>query len=84
MLRYLADQELATVVVPDDQNLVIERVRDDVGGLAGVCFDAVWEQGFHAPWAMAATAKRCVPMVDKKCGDNVDCRWFCAALSGDG
>jgi ATP-dependent Lhr-like helicase len=28
VLRYLADQELATVVVPDDRSLVIERVRD--------------------------------------------------------
>jgi len=27
VLRYLADQELATVAVPDDRTVVIERVR---------------------------------------------------------
>src|ERR1700730_1396007 len=31
LLRYLADQEAATTVVPDDQNIVIERVRDEMG-----------------------------------------------------
>ena len=31
LLRYLADQEIATSVVPDDRTIVIERVRDELG-----------------------------------------------------
>lgn len=56
VLRYLADQELATVVVPDDQNIVIERVRDELGDWR-VCVLTPFGSRVHAPWAMAATAK---------------------------
>src|SRR5260370_41214141 len=56
VLRYLADQELATVVVPDDRNLVIERVRDELGYWR-VCVLTPFGSRVHAPWAMAATAK---------------------------
>jgi len=56
VLRYLADQELATVVVPDDRNLVIERVRDELGDWR-VCVLTPFGSRVHAPWAMAATAK---------------------------
>jgi ATP-dependent Lhr-like helicase len=56
VLRYLADQELATVTVPDDQNLVIERVRDELGDWR-VCVLTPFGSRVHAPWAMAATAK---------------------------
>jgi ATP-dependent Lhr-like helicase len=56
VLRYLADQELATVVVPDDQNVVIERVRDELGDWR-VCVLTPFGSRVHAPWAMAATAK---------------------------
>jgi ATP-dependent Lhr-like helicase len=55
-LRYLADQELATVVVPDDRNIVIERVRDELGDWR-VCVLTPFGSRVHAPWAMAATAK---------------------------
>ena len=56
VLRYLADQELATVAVPDDRNIVIERVRDELGDWR-VCVLTPFGSRVHAPWAMAATAK---------------------------
>ena len=55
-LRYLADQQIATVTVPDDRNLVIERVRDQLGDWR-VCVLTPFGSRVHAPWAMAATAK---------------------------
>ena len=56
VLRYLADQELATTVVPDDRNIVIERVRDELGDWR-VCVLTPFGSRVHTPWAMAATAK---------------------------
>jgi ATP-dependent helicase Lhr and Lhr-like helicase len=56
VLRYLADQELATVIVPDDRNIVIERVRDELGDWR-VCVLTPFGSRIHAPWAMAVTAK---------------------------
>ncbi len=56
VLRYLADQEIATVAVPDDRNIVIERVRDELGDWR-VCVLTPFGSRIHAPWAMAATAK---------------------------
>ncbi len=56
VLRYLADQEIATVTVPDDRNIVIERVRDELGDWR-VCVLTPFGSRIHAPWAMAATAK---------------------------
>jgi ATP-dependent helicase Lhr and Lhr-like helicase len=56
LLRYLADQEIVTIVVPDDRNVVIERVRDELGDWR-VCVLTPFGSRIHAPWAMAATAK---------------------------
>jgi ATP-dependent Lhr-like helicase len=56
VLRYLADQELATIVVPDDRNIVVERVRDELGDWR-VCVLTPFGSRVHAPWAMAVTAK---------------------------
>ncbi|WP_158945033.1 DEAD/DEAH box helicase [Granulicella sp. S190] len=56
VLRYLADQELATVNVPDDRNIVVERVRDELGDWR-VCVLTPFGSRVHAPWAMAVTAK---------------------------
>jgi ATP-dependent Lhr-like helicase len=56
LMRYLADQEIATTVVPDDRNIVIERVRDELGDWR-VCVLTPFGSRIHAPWAMAATAK---------------------------
>lgn len=55
VLRYLADQELATTVLPDDRNIVIERVRDELGDWR-MCVLTPFGSRIHAPWAMAATA----------------------------
>ena len=56
VLRYLADQELATQQVPDDRTIVIERVRDEVGDWR-VCCLTPFGSKIHTPWAMAATAR---------------------------
>jgi ATP-dependent Lhr-like helicase len=56
VLRYLADQELATEQVPDDRTIVIERVRDELGDWR-VCCLTPFGSRVHAPWAMAATAR---------------------------
>jgi ATP-dependent Lhr-like helicase len=56
VLRYLADQELATQQVPDDRTIVIERVRDELGDWR-VCCLTPFGSRVHAPWAMAATAR---------------------------
>ncbi len=56
VLRYLADQELATTIVPDDRTILIERVRDELG-FWRVCLLTPFGSRVHAPWSMAATAK---------------------------
>jgi ATP-dependent Lhr-like helicase len=56
VLRYLADQEIATTVVPDDRNVVVEKVRDELGDWR-VCVLTPFGSRVHAPWAMAVTAK---------------------------
>ncbi|HTU60592.1 MAG TPA: helicase-related protein, partial [Polyangiales bacterium] len=68
VLRYLADQELATEQVPDDRMIVIERVRDELGDWR-VCCLTPFGSRVHAPWAMAATAKV------KAAGVNVETMW---------
>ncbi len=56
LIRFLADQELATVTVPDDRNIVIERCRDELGDWR-VCVLTPFGSRVHAPWAMAATGR---------------------------
>jgi ATP-dependent Lhr-like helicase len=56
VMRYLADQEIASTVVPDDRNIVIERVRDELGDWRMCCLTPFGSK-IHAPWAMAATAR---------------------------
>jgi ATP-dependent helicase Lhr and Lhr-like helicase len=56
VLRYIADQELATQHVPDDRTIVIERVRDELGDWR-VCVLTPFGSRIHTPWAMAASAK---------------------------
>ncbi len=69
VLRYLSDQELATNVVPDDRNVLIERVRDELG-FWRVCVLTPLGSRVHAPWAMAATAK-----VRDSGGPDVESMW---------
>jgi len=68
VLRYLADQELATTEVPDDRTIVIERVRDELGDWR-VCVLTPFGSKIHAPWAMAASAKL------KAAGQDVETMW---------
>jgi ATP-dependent Lhr-like helicase len=56
LIRFLADQEAATTVVPDDRTIIIERVRDDMGDWR-VCVLTPFGSRVHAPWAMAVAAK---------------------------
>jgi ATP-dependent Lhr-like helicase len=56
LMRYLAEQEIATTIVPDDRNIVIERVRDELGAWR-VCVLTPFGSKIHTPWAMAAAAK---------------------------
>jgi len=56
VLRYLADQEVATESVPDDRTIVVERVRDELGDWR-VCVMTPFGSRVHAPWAMAVTGR---------------------------
>ena len=79
LLRFLADQELATTVVPDDRTIVIERCRDELGDWR-VCVLTPFGSRIHAPWAMAVSGKD--PRSGRPgCGNVVGRRWIRAALS---
>ena len=56
VLRYLADQEVATEQVPDDRTIVVERVRDELGDWR-VCVMTPFGSRVHAPWAMAVSGR---------------------------
>jgi ATP-dependent helicase Lhr and Lhr-like helicase len=56
LIRFLADQEKATTVVPDDRSIVIERVRDEVGDWR-ICVLTPFGSRVHAPWAMAVAGR---------------------------
>src|SRR5690349_657557 len=56
LLRYLNEQREATGRVPSDQDVIIERCRDELGDWR-VCVLSPFGSRVHAPWAMAATAK---------------------------
>jgi ATP-dependent Lhr-like helicase len=69
LMQYLADQEIATTVVPDDRSVVIERVRDELGNWR-VCVLTPFGSRIHAPWAMAAVAK-----IHAQGGPEVESMW---------
>src|SRR5579863_9803410 len=56
LLQFLADQEAATGIVPDDRNIVIERCRDELGDWR-VCVLTPFGSRIHIPWAMAVSAR---------------------------
>ena len=56
LMRFLADQEIATTAVPDDRTIVIERCRDELGDWR-ICILTPFGSRIHAPWAMAVTGK---------------------------
>ncbi len=69
LLRFLADQEIATSVVPDDRTIVIERVRDELGDWR-VCVLTPFGSRVHAPWAMAVTGR-----IRASGGPDVEAMW---------
>jgi ATP-dependent Lhr-like helicase len=56
LLEFLADQEAATGIVPDDRTVVIERCRDELGDWR-VCVLTPFGSRIHIPWAMAVSAR---------------------------
>ena len=50
--RYVEAQRAATGIVPDDQNIVVEHFRDEVGSVR-VVIHAAFGGRVNAPWAMA-------------------------------
>jgi len=57
LLAYLSEQAAATGgAVPDDETLVIERCRDEMGDWR-VCVLSPFGSRVHGPWSMAATAR---------------------------
>ena len=79
LLQFLADQEAATGVVPDDRTIVIERCRDELGDWR-VCVLTPFGSRIHIPWAMAVAAR--IRAARRAGGrDAVGRRWICPALS---
>ena len=56
LLRYLEEQKLATERVPSDQDILVERVRDELGDWR-ICVLTPFGSRVHAPWCMAAMAR---------------------------
>ena len=56
LLAYLDEQAAVTRTLPDDQNIVIERYRDELGDLR-LCVLTPLGGRVHAPWCLAVVAK---------------------------
>ncbi|HRI54155.1 MAG TPA: DEAD/DEAH box helicase, partial [Pseudomonadota bacterium] len=56
LLTYLTEQAAVTRTLPDDQNIVIERYRDELGDLR-LCVLTPLGGRVHAPWCLATVAK---------------------------
>ncbi len=56
LTSYLREQQEATRVVPSDQNIVIERFRDEIGDWR-LCVLSPWGGRVHAAWGLALSAK---------------------------
>ena len=52
VVQYLSEQAEATGVVPDDNTIVVERFRDEIGDWR-ICIHSPFGSPVHAPWAMA-------------------------------
>ncbi|HSN37126.1 MAG TPA: ATP-dependent helicase, partial [Arthrobacter sp.] len=52
LIQYLAEQKLATEVVPNDTTLVVERFHDELGDWR-VVLHSPFGMPVHAPWALA-------------------------------
>ncbi|MGR2753863.1 ATP-dependent helicase [Agromyces arachidis] len=56
LVRFIGDQRDATRIVPDDQNLVVERFRDELGDWR-IVLHSPYGMRVHAPWALAVDAR---------------------------
>ena len=56
LIDYLAEQRVATEVIPDDRTIVVERFRDELGDWR-VCILSFFGAKVHAPWAQAIEAR---------------------------
>lgn len=56
LLRYIEDQAAATGRVPNDEDILIERCRDELGDWR-ICVLTPFGSRVHAPWCMAVTAQ---------------------------
>jgi ATP-dependent Lhr-like helicase len=55
LLRFLNDQQAATMRVPGDEDILIERCRDELGDWR-ICILSPYGSRVHAPWCMAVAA----------------------------
>ena len=56
LIRYLEEQATATERVPSDEDVLIERCRDELGDWR-ICVLTPYGTRVHAPWCMAVTSK---------------------------
>ncbi|ABS02977.1 ATP-dependent helicase [Kineococcus radiotolerans] len=56
LLAYLTEQQEATRHVPDDQTIVVERFRDELGDWR-ICIHSPFGGQVHSPWALALGAR---------------------------
>ena len=56
LIRYLEEQATATDRVPSDEDILIERCRDELGDWR-ICVLTPYGARVHAPWCMAVTSK---------------------------
>ncbi|MCC5952189.1 MAG: DEAD/DEAH box helicase [Acidimicrobiia bacterium] len=56
LVAFLDEQAEATGAVPDDQTIVVERFRDEIGDWR-VCILTTFGDRVHAPWAVALRAR---------------------------
>ncbi len=56
LLRYLEEQRAATGHVPDDETILLERFRDELGDWR-IAIHSPFGAQIHAPWALAVAAR---------------------------
>ena len=56
LVGYLTEQQAATRVVPSDENIVVERFRDEIGDWR-LCVLSPYGGRVHAAWGLALSAK---------------------------
>ena len=69
LVAYLEEEKEATGALPDDQTLVVERFRDEIGDWRVVILSQLGAR-VHAPWAMALTQQ-----LRGRYGADVDVIW---------